>query len=354
MSGLPLADVPATRVHAGALSRLEGALPLLATLIEVGLLPALPPKRRETIHAYLRRVNGTPGALECGWRNLHLTWYEETGDGGQAEEARGVHELVLTLVHAPQCAAFSCIVARRALHRLHPYLLGSILANLSLFTRSTWSVYTAIDALEDAETFEHEGSVKGFWQDVHAELRKELGRSPTRAEVVREARGRCTPPGDLLRLIGMTEALPAVSKKYRLSPEELLEVARKHTGLWAERVAIIAGALIALRDIDQTVYALLGDEDLAATCARGEYRRNPTVILSGQGRRTSSGYLNAVQERLEETWQFAAQTEGFMNNLLIRIHTPEDAERAVQLVRLYRDAERHLETVTDLIIDTDD
>lgn len=61
-----------------------------------------------------------------------------------------------------------------------------------------------------------------------------------------------------------------------------------------------------------------------------------------------------MQERLEETWQFAAQTEGFMDNLLIRIHTPEDAKRAVQLVRLYRDAERHLETVTDLIIDPDD
>ncbi len=343
-------------MNAAALSRLEGALPLLATLIEVGLLPAVPPKRRETIHAYLRRVNSTPGALECGWRNLHLTWYEETGEGGQAEEARGVHELVLTLVHAPECAAFSCTVARRTLHRLHPYLLGSILANLSLFTRSTWSVYTAIDALEDAETFEHEGSVKGFWQDVHTELLKELGRPPTRAEVVREARGRCTPPGDLLRLIGMTEALPAVSTKYRLSPEEMLEVAgkRKHMGAWAERVVTIAMALIGLRDIDRTVYELLCDEDLAATCARGEFRRNPTVILSGQGGRTASGYLNAVQERLEETWQVASQTEGFMDNLLIRIHTPEDAERAVQLVRLYRNAERHLETVTDLLIDTDD
>lgn len=257
-------------------------------------------------------------------------------------------------MNAPQCGAFSCTVARRALHRLHPYLLGSILAHLSLFTRSTWSVYTAIDALEDAEVFEHEGSVGGFWHDVHAELRQELGRPPTRAEVVREARGRCTPPGDLLRLIGMTEALPAVSTRYRLSPEEMLEVAGKHTGPWAERVATIAQALTALREIDRTVYELLGDEDLAATCARGEFRRNPTVILSGQGGRTASGYLNAVQERLEETWQLAAQTEGFMDNLLIRLHTAEDAGRAAQLVRLYRDAESQLKRITDLIIDTDD
>ncbi|GAA5534086.1 hypothetical protein [Deinococcus aluminii] len=340
--------MPFQRVNAQGFRQFEQARPLLAALIEAGLLAALPPADGEDLLRYLQRLDGLPAPLEGG-SALRLEWYANANEGHDGEEPRATHELMLSLVDDPDCIAHTCWDARRGLGQLHPLLLGSILAHLSAFTAHSWGVYTATDALFEADMTLYEGGPSAFWQDLHRELRAELGRTPTRAEVRDRARDRCIPPGELMRQIGLNETLPAVSDRLRLSPEAIQDLAKAHTGKWAQTTSEIAQALSTLRDIDARLVELGHPADEAARWGRGEMRRSPLCVISGQAEPTPSGHLHLTQEFLEEAWQLAAQDKGFYPTLTVRLLTPEDVTRAAEMVRLLWAAKRHVHRIVDLL-----
>jgi len=276
--------------------------------------------------------------------HLNLEPYTATGEGDDTEKPRSPDELMITL-DPPSCVAWSCSRVRRGLARLHPRLLGSILAHISQSTVLSWGIYTAKDALEDAEIWRYEGSTKYFWKDIHTELREQLGRKPTKAEVLAEGSDRTTMPFEFERQIGLNEVLPAKHPRLRLSPQDMRRLAGDRTDWAAGLTRTVADLLTQLETEHARLSDLITEGEREAASLRGEMRHAPLFALSGQQNRRSN-YIHHVQEELEEVWEIAASQAGFMPNVLIRVNDRADAERAALILGTM---ERSLSILTDLV-----
>lgn len=188
----------------------------------------------------------------------------------------------------------------------------------------TWPVYTAKQVLEDREMLFYEGDIKGHWKEIHNDVRPVGERSAPREAVMAEARNRGTTPGDMLRELGFHEALPAYKPSLCLSLERIEELTRDRPGRWAKTAYQAAQQLKVLEAGNDLLCQLTIQEDFHALNARGEYFREPVLILGSN--------VKLVNEVFDETWQMAAQAEGFMPNILIRIAGAEDARRAALML----------------------
>ena len=306
-------------------------LETIGHLIQAGILPLLEPGKKESVQAYLARLGNEKSAYEWADVSLSLTGYAATGEGGPAEVERSAAEMVICN-QGTGGVTWSCSRVRRRLARIHPLLLGSVLVHLSAATAHSWGVYTAGDALEDAETWLYEGSFTDYWRGIHTELTESLERPPTKAEVVEEAAQRCTTPGAYKRRIGLNEVIPAQCPRLRLGPDQIARLGRQYGGLDGALALELGELLTALYALNGAIGDALTDEDLSAVHALSSFRRSPLLVLSGQEHRayreTDEGYVHLVQEQLEEVAEIAFQTEGFAPNVLIRVLSEGDARRA--------------------------
>jgi len=321
---------------------------MIARLVEVGVLPAVKPHRKDTIHGLLARMNKQRAPLEH--LPLNLNWYEEDTHGDAPP--RGGHELVLTLDGGVECIAWTCKEMQAELRVLHPMLFGSLLYHLSVASATSYPVYTARDALEDDQLYM---SPREYWQDIRETLKDELGRAPTRQELIQQAAEQGKSPGEMLRRLGREEWLPALSARHRLSIEEMQATCAAHATRRpaAKRTLEVTQQIAELYRVSDALRQVTTDEDTQARRSHGEQRINPVVILSGRDTGSAS-HLNAVQEQLEEMHQMAAQSEGFYENLLVRIHTEEDADRAAEILKLHARAWRLVQEITTVLIDGDE
>lgn len=315
----------------------QADLEVCSLLIEEGLFPLLPPKQRESLPLYLQRLARTPLPYENHEFRLQLqscdppTAYEDDLD------RRGPGELQITLRAELSAVAYSCASTRRNLGRIHPRLFGSLLVHLRNITSSTWPVVTASDALDIAEMFRYEDSPRTFWKGLHEEARKKLNRTPTRAELHEHLEH--IAPRDLYRSIGLDEVLPALKPRLCFTLAQLRERCTRSTDAVAPHALALVEDLERLKAINDQIDDLLTPLEQRTRYAMGEIRISPILILSGERRPTAflenGGYLHEVQELLEEDWQCAAQSEGYCPNLLLRVLTRADVQRAAQLLPLY-------------------
>ncbi|GAA5534083.1 hypothetical protein [Deinococcus aluminii] len=344
--------MPFTRVEDPYVNRMQHALPVLARLAEVGVLPVLKPGRRDSLYGVLRRLDGQHAPLEH--LPLLLSWYRN-GPYDHGEIEPGPSELILSLSSTVECRAFTTLDLRDELAVLHPWLYGSLLYHVSDASDTTYPIYTARDAIADAEVWDFQGDLRGFWHDLAHEFQHEKGRSPAREELRRfaeEQRG--TTPKQFLNLIGQAEWVPVLSTRRRLSLPQMRAVAQAHPEQPSSHVLLeILDHVEALHRVSRELLDLQTDEDHEAWQAHGEGRISPVASLSASTH-GSRAFLHAVQERLEDTWQMAAQTEGFLENLLIRLQGEADAERAAHVLRLHGQAWTLVVDLVHLLADPED
>lgn len=353
LRGLDLRAVPFTRVDAASLARFQATVPVLARLVEVGLLPPVTPGPRDTVLNLIARMQGVRGEEE--FLTLQLSWYDTTGyDGYQDDEARSPHELALTHLHGPACTSWTCLEAQDELRALHPWLLGSLLYHVSEASALTYPIYTARDAIEDEEMWSFDGCLRTFWKGMLSEYRHEHKRDPEKGELLAYAASeREKTPRDFLNLIGQEEWVPVLSKKRRLSLEEIEGICHERLDrVWSSKVLDVVTRVRDLHRINAELDALDTPSDHAGWIGTGETRKSPVAILSASVR-GSSAYQTAVQERLEESWELAAQTSGFFQNLFVRLNDEADADRAAQILPLHAEAFEHVREITHLLADKD-
>lgn len=346
--------MPYTRADTTHTGRIQAALPILARLTELGVLPAVAPRRHDSIYGLLHRMTKQSAPLE--FLPLNLTWYEGADYVGYAEaDVRSPHELALTLEHESQCVAWTCLEARDEMRALHPWLFGSLLYHVSVASQTTFPIYTARDATLDEEAWDFEGSFAAFWRGAAHEYRDQHGRQPTPEELSRfvsEERGKT--PSDLFHLLGQDEWVPVRSERRRLSVGAMVQLCEARPERpWARRTLEILADLAELYAVDQELKELGTFEDYAGRLGTGEARPHPVAALSASVS-GSRAYAHAVQERLEECWQMAAQTNGFFENLFVRLNDEADAERAAKVLRLYAQAWQLVQDIIARLIDGDE
>lgn len=320
----------------------------LALLIEAGVIPPLTPGVRESLPTYLRRLSETNLPYESFEFRLEVKSCHPSTEEDDTVGRRGPGELQIMLRYAITPAAYCCAQARRNLSRIHPRLFGSLLVHLHQITQSTWPVVTVSDALEIAEMVRFEDSPKGLWKSIHEELGRQLDRTPTRQEVQEHLE--YASPRSLYAEIGLDEVLPALKPKLCFSLAEIRGRCTNSLEDVAVHVLSLVDDLERLKALNEQISANLTELERRTRYSMGEMRVAPVSILSGQYRDTE-GNIHEVQELLEEEWQIAAQTEGYAPNFILRILTPEDAQRAAVLLPLYAQSLSLTQELVNVLID---
>jgi len=301
-------------------------------LLASGALPVIPYEDADNASGYLQR---SLSVLEKKYADAPFSVSVAgvcAADSADRVGRERQHDLVaVTVMVEGGCVWVDAVDFDAEMRRLDPLLSASIFHHLGRATRWTYDAFTPGNALGVAEWLLFDGDAREWWDQLPYTMAddRQAAEAITPLQIRRYLRvNEIRTPGFVKRSIGshharLTAPLPSEECSKRLSA--LPETART----LAERL------LDATRRLERIATAL----ETPMTVDDHAIMENDEVVMAQPGLVIETGSNNMVHEVLEESWQYAAQSEGFGLNYAFVLRAEEAAYRRFeQSLALFHEA----------------